>query len=120
MAQQSCAAFLMVLLAVRANATRTSAARVDAVLVGFTFVAASALLPAVAAAEPLRFSQTVLLNTSQGTLRGNRLVGSDEFLGFPFGEAPRFAAPTLRSKPFVTQPFDATYYGPACLANSHI
>lgn len=33
----------------------------------------------------------------------------------PFGSAPRFEASVLRSAPFTQNPFDATYFGQACL-----
>jgi carboxylesterase type B len=55
-------------------------------------------------------------NTSNGRVQGNPHLTHDEYLGIPFGYAPRFEPPVDRAgQPFDQDPLIATAFGPACI-----
>ena len=50
-----------------------------------------------------------------GAVRGNALGDvADEFLGIPYGDAPRFEPAVVRTAP-LEGTLDGSYFGPACL-----
>jgi len=73
-------------------------------------VMATALLLGVLAGRP-----PPVVKTSLGSVLGNALRGSDEFLGMLYGDAERFGPAKVRSEPYAAQLAQATSFGPACL-----
>jgi len=71
---------------------------------------ATALLLGVLAGRP-----PPVVKTSLGSVLGNALHGSDEFLGMLYGDAERFGPAKVRSEPYAAQLAQATSFGPACL-----
>lgn len=56
------------------------------------------------------------VTTTGGAVVGNKLPGAHEFLGIPFGKPThRFEAPEDFQGAYVSDPLDASDFGPACL-----
>ena len=55
-----------------------------------------------------------LVNTTLGPILGAALVGVDQFLGVPYGNAARFQAATVRTQKYNETPLSGLRFGPAC------